>query len=51
LGGTWRGDTLPGTLMDIFLHVYLGSFFLDPEDVKKLKIEVIWNISKGTGLL
>jgi hypothetical protein len=37
----------------LWLHsdIYLGSFFLDPEDVKKLKIEAIWNFSKGTGLL
>jgi len=32
-------------------HVYLGSFFLDPEDIRKLGMEVIWNFAKGTGLL
>jgi hypothetical protein len=34
-----------------FIHAYLGSFFLDPEDIKKLKIESIWNLSKGIELL
>jgi hypothetical protein len=32
-------------------HSYLGSFFLDTEDVRKLNIGVIWNFGKGTGLL
>jgi len=32
-------------------HTYLGSFFLDPEDITKLSIGAIWNVSKGTGLL
>jgi len=29
----------------------LGSFFLDPEDIKKRNTEAIWNFAKGTGLL
>jgi len=29
---------------------YLGSFFLDPEDVKSLSLGAIWNIIEGTGL-
>jgi hypothetical protein len=32
-------------------HIYQGSFFMEPEDIKKLSIEVIWNFVKGTGLL
>ena len=32
-------------------HAYLGSFFLDPEDIKSLSLGAIWNFSKGTGLL
>ena len=32
-------------------HTYLGSFFLDPEDIRKLSIEAIWNFANGTGLL
>jgi len=32
-------------------HAYLGSFFLDPEDIRKLIIGAIWKFSKGTGLL
>jgi len=32
-------------------HVYLGSFFLDPENIWVLVMGAIWNIVKGTGLL
>jgi hypothetical protein len=32
-------------------HTYLGSFFLDPEDIRVLGVGVIWNFAKGTGLL
>ena len=32
-------------------HSYLGSFFLDPEDIMKLNIGVIFKFAKGTGLL
>jgi hypothetical protein len=32
-------------------HTYLGSFFLDPEDIINLNIGTIWNFGKGTGLL
>jgi hypothetical protein len=32
-------------------HAYLGSFFLDSEDVTNLSVEAIWNFGKGTGLL
>jgi len=30
-------------------HTHLGSFFLDPEDIRKIIIEAIWNFGKGTG--
>jgi hypothetical protein len=30
---------------------YLGFFFLDPEDIRKLSIGVIWNFAKGTEFL
>ena len=30
---------------------YLGFFFMDPEDIRKLSIGDIWNFAKGTGLL
>jgi hypothetical protein len=30
-------------------HAYLGSFFLDPEEVNSLSLGAIWNFSKGTG--
>jgi hypothetical protein len=31
-------------------QVYLGSFFMDPEDIKSLSLGAIWNFSKGTGI-
>jgi len=31
--------------------MYLGSFFLDPEDIRVLQVGVIWNFVKGTRLL
>jgi hypothetical protein len=33
------------------MYTYLGSFFLDSEDIRKLGIGAIWNFAKGTGLL
>jgi hypothetical protein len=32
-------------------HTYLGSFFLDPEDIRVLGVGAIWNFAKRTGLL
>jgi len=32
-------------------HTHLGSFFLDPEGIRKLSIGAIWNFGTGTGLL
>jgi len=32
-------------------HIYLGSFFLDPEDIRVPGLGAIWNFVKGTGLL
>jgi len=31
-------------------HAYLGSFFLEPEDIKSISLGDIWNFSKVTGL-
>jgi hypothetical protein len=31
-------------------HAYLGSFFLDPEDIMNFSVGAIWNFSKGTEL-
>jgi hypothetical protein len=31
-------------------HAYLGSFFLEPEDIKSISPGAIWNINKATGL-
>jgi hypothetical protein len=31
-------------------HIWAPSF-LDPEDIRKLKIGTIWKFAKGTGLL
>jgi hypothetical protein len=32
-------------------HTYLGSFFLNPEDIKELDLGAIWTVIKRTGLL
>ena len=32
-------------------YTHLGSFFLDPEDIRKLIIGAIWSFAKGTGLV
>jgi hypothetical protein len=32
-------------------HRYLGSFFLDPEDIRVLSVGAIWNFAKGTSFL
>jgi hypothetical protein len=32
-------------------HAHVESYFLDPEDIRKLSIGAIWNFGKGTGLL
>jgi len=31
-------------------HAHLGSFFLEPEDIKSISLGAIWNFSEGTGL-
>ena len=31
-------------------HVYLGSFLLEPEDIRRLDLGAIWNYSKALGL-
>ena len=31
-------------------HMYLDSFFLEPEDIRSLGLGAIWNFSKATGL-
>jgi len=33
-----------------FRHAYLGSLFLEPEDIKSISMGAIWNFSKATGL-
>ena len=30
-------------------HVYMGLFFLDPEDIKSLSLGTIWNLAKEQG--
>jgi hypothetical protein len=32
-------------------YTYLGSFFWDPEDIRKLSIGAVWNFAKGSGLV
>jgi len=31
-------------------HAYLGSFSLEPEDIKSISLGAIWNFSKAKGL-
>jgi len=31
-------------------HVYLGSFLLEPEDIKGISLGAVWNFNKATGL-
>jgi hypothetical protein len=31
-------------------HAYLGSFFLEPENIKNVGLGAIWNFVKATGL-
>jgi hypothetical protein len=31
-------------------HAYLGSFSLEPEDIKCISLGAIWNFNKATGL-
>jgi hypothetical protein len=31
-------------------HAYLGSFSMEPEDIKSINLGAIWNFSKVTGL-
>jgi len=31
-------------------HAHLGSFFLEPEDIKSINLGAIWSFSKATGL-
>ena len=31
-------------------HAYLGSYFLQPEDITSIILGAIWNFSKATGL-
>jgi len=33
-----------------FRYAYLGSFFLEPEDIQSVSLGAIWNFSKATGL-
>ena len=32
-----------------FRHIHLDSFFLDPEDIRKLSTGAIWNFGKERG--
>jgi hypothetical protein len=31
-------------------HAYLGSFFLEPEDIKSISLGAFWKFSKVTGI-
>jgi len=32
-------------------YIYLGSFFLDPDDITKLGVGAVWRFGNATGLL
>jgi hypothetical protein len=32
-------------------HAQLGSFFLEPEDIKRITLGAIWRFAKAAGLL
>jgi len=36
--------------LDSLRHVYLGSIFLVPEDIKSISLGATWGFSKATGL-
>jgi len=38
-------------VLALLRHVYLGSFFLDLEDIRVLGVGAIWNFVKETGRL
>jgi hypothetical protein len=47
-------DSMKGTLGEALaslVQTYLGSFFFDAKDIRKLSTGAIWNFAKGTGLL
>jgi hypothetical protein len=33
------------------MHAHLGSFFLEPEDIKNQNLRAVWRFSKAAGLL
>jgi hypothetical protein len=37
--------------LDSLRHTCMGSFFLDPEDIRVLVVGAIWNFAKVTGFL
>jgi hypothetical protein len=32
-------------------HTHLGSFFLEPEDIKSIRLGAVWSFGRATGLL
>jgi len=48
--GNLEGFHLLGVLREGGKNTYLGSFILDPEDIKCLGLGTTWNSNKGTGL-
>ena len=44
-------ETSVHILCETLRHQYLGSFFLDPEDIRVLGVRANWRFIKGTGLL
>ena len=46
-----EGSSLTGDFEGFFSHAYLGSFFLDPEDVTNLSMSANWKFANETGPL
>jgi hypothetical protein len=44
------GAALPAEALALLRHVHLGSFFLEPEDIKSIRMGATWNSGKVTGL-
>jgi len=46
-GGNLSPHVVECEVLPSFRYTYLGSFFLDPEDIRNLGIGVIWNFATG----
>ena len=47
---TWAHVLCECEALAALRHTYLGSCFLDPEEIRSLNLGTIWNFIEGTGL-